>query len=56
MKRAFFVFAFLFVSGMAMAQPNNPTNPVPLDGGLSLLIAAGGALGYKMYKGKRQED
>lgn len=56
MNRIFFLFAFLLVAGIAMAQPNNPSNPVPLDGGLSLLIAGGAALGYKMYKGKKQED
>ncbi len=36
-----------------MAQPNNPTNPVPMDGGLSLLEAGCAALGYKVNKGKK---
>jgi len=56
MNRVIFLFAFLLVAGLAIAQPDNPTNPVPLDGGLSLLIAGGAALGYKVYKGKKQED
>lgn len=56
MNRIVFLFAFLLVAGLAAAQPNNPNNPVPLDGGLSLLIAGGAALGYKVYKGKKQED
>ena len=38
----------------AASQPNNPTNPVPLDGGLSLLLAAGAGLGYKGYRNYRQ--
>ena len=49
------VFFLAFVT-LALAQPSNPTNPVPLDGGLSILLAAGGALGYKMYKNKKKED
>lgn len=55
MKRAYFLLAFLLVAGWAVAQPNNPSNPVPLDGGLSLLIAGGAALGYKVYKKNREE-
>lgn len=30
-----------------MAQPHNPGNPVPLDGGLSALLAAGIGYGAK---------
>ena len=43
-------------------QPSRPTPPppeepgVPLDGGLIGLIAAGGALGYKRYKGRKTPD
>ncbi len=47
-----FTFFLLFIAfGLAVqAQPNNPSNPVPLDGGLSLLLAGGAALGYKVYR------
>lgn len=44
-------------------QPSRPMPPppeeppaVPLDGGLISLIAAGGALGYKRYKGRKTPD
>lgn len=39
---------------IAYGQPLPPPNPVPLDGGLSLLLAAGGALGYRTYKKHKQ--
>lgn len=34
------------------APPKEPT-PVPLDGGLIGLIAAGGAIGYRKFKEKK---
>ena len=46
-------FQFLAVSAImlapcvALAQPANPVAPVPIDGGISLLIAAGAAFGAK---------
>ena len=40
----------------AFAQPGNPTNPVPLDGGISLLIAAGAAFGAKKIYDARKND
>lgn len=45
-----FAIAVLVVfSQIAMAQPPPPANPaaVPIDGGLSFLLAAGAALGAK---------
>jgi hypothetical protein len=51
-----FLLAIVFGSFyVAQAQPSNPINPVPLDGGLSLLIAGGAALGYKAYKNKKSK-
>jgi len=44
-----FVLAVGLVNEL-QAQPNNPTNPVPLDGGISLLVAGGAALAYRTYK------
>jgi hypothetical protein len=43
------VIGLLFVVQYAHAQPPPPPSPtdVPIDGGLSLLIAAGAALGGK---------
>lgn len=55
MKRTYFLLSFLFVAVWVAAQPNNPTNPVPLDGGLSLLVAGGAALGYKVFKKNREQ-
>jgi len=39
-------------------QTNNgpPPPPVPLDGGLIGLIAAGGAMGYRKYKQKANKE
>lgn len=32
---------------------NGPPPPVPLDGGLTALLLAGGAAGYRQYKKKK---
>ena len=51
-------FAVLFVvalSSIAFAQPGNPGDPVPIDGGISLLIAAGAALGGKIIYDKNKK-
>jgi hypothetical protein len=44
----------LVLSALAMAQPGLPSAPTqaPIDGGLGLLAAAGGAYAYKKLKGK----
>jgi hypothetical protein len=45
---------FLFLAAVAHAQPLPPTeNPVPLDGGLFGLLAAGAAYGVKKVRDKR---
>ncbi len=54
------VFLMAGVALVANAQPGNPGfNPTPIDGGISLLIAAGAALGgkkaYEAYKKKGEE-
>jgi hypothetical protein len=45
------------------AQPTNPgapssggntNNSVPVDGGLTALVAAGAAVGYRQYKKRKQ--
>lgn len=43
------IAALVVMSQVAMAQPPPPANPaaVPIDGGLSLLLAAGAGLGIK---------
>jgi hypothetical protein len=43
------IAALVVMSQVAMAQPPPPANPaaVPIDGGLSLLLAAGAGLGAK---------
>ncbi len=40
-----------------MAQPGLPGDPAqaPIDGGLGLLAAAGGAYAYKKLKGRNNE-
>lgn len=46
------VALFLMVVSPILAQPGPPPAPpaTPIDGGLSLLLAAGGALGLKKLK------
>jgi hypothetical protein len=41
---------------VVFAQPGNPNNPVPLDGGISLLIAAGAAFGAKKIYDARKKS
>jgi hypothetical protein len=43
------IVALIVMSQVAMAQPPPPASPaaVPIDGGLSLLLAAGAGLGAK---------
>lgn len=53
MKKTLFfascTFAIVLLAVVAQAQPVPPNNPnsVPIDGGLSLLLAAGAGLGLK---------
>lgn len=51
----------LLTTGMALAQGNPPPLPfaptqAPIDGGLSLLAAAGGAYAVKKLRDKRRGD
>jgi hypothetical protein len=48
----------LVLSALAMAQPGLPGAPsqAPIDGGLGLLAAAGGAYAYKKLKGRNSES
>ena len=48
----------LFVTELAMAQPGLPGGPAqaPIDGGLALLAAAGGAYAIKKLRDKRKAD
>ena len=48
----------LVLSALAMAQPGLPSAPsqAPIDGGLGLLAAVGGAYAYKKLKGRNSES
>lgn len=52
------VIAVIFLPDLLMGQPPPPPpkdiNQVPIDGGLALLAAAGGAYGLKKLKGKKE--
>jgi len=57
--RSFLVLAILFISNISYAQPANPPadpTAVPIDGGLSILIAAGAALGGKKIWDARKQN
>ena len=44
---------FQYEEPVFIPQNTPPDLPVPLDGGLVALLAAGGAVAYKKYKSKR---
>ncbi len=54
MKTAIFLFStaiLLIAPAVLFAQPSPPPGgPVPLDGGIGILLAAGAAYGVKKYK------
>ncbi|HCS20720.1 MAG TPA: hypothetical protein DIW47_09205 [Bacteroidetes bacterium] len=54
MKKLIILAAFVGMGYVANAQPSNPTPPVPLDGGISLLVAAGAAYGVKKFRDSRK--
>ena len=54
-----FTAILLFVTEFVMAQPPGlPSTPdqAPIDGGLTLLAAAGGAYAWKKLKGRNSEE
>ncbi|MBO6620526.1 MAG: hypothetical protein JJ892_10555 [Balneola sp.] len=61
MKSTLIIFAsFIFLliaTAVVHAQPGLPSNPAqaPIDGGLGILAAAGGAYAYKKLRGNRGE-
>ena len=46
----FITLVVLVIPSLLMAQPDPPGGPVPIDGGLGILLAAGGAYGIKKYR------
>lgn len=56
MKKHILTLTLLLLAVGLYAQPGNPNNPVPLDAGLSILIAAGAAYGAKKVNDLRKKD
>ena len=60
MKKFSFALMTIMIAAIevVMSQPSLPSNPpqAPIDGGLGLLAAAGGAYAYKKLKGKKNEE
>ena len=60
MKKFSFALMTIMIAAMevVMSQPSLPSNPpqAPIDGGLGLLAAAGGAYAYKQLKGKKTQE
>jgi len=62
MKTTLIIFAshiiVLIATAVVHAQPGLPSNPAqaPIDGGLGLLAAAGGAYAYKKLRGNRNDE
>ena len=59
MKKFSFALMTIMIAAMevVMSQPSLPSNPpqAPIDGGLGLLAAAGGAYAYKKLKDKKNQ-
>ena len=59
-KKFSFALMTIMIAAMevVMSQPSLPSNPdqAPIDGGLGLLAAAGGAYAYKKLKGKKNQE
>lgn len=54
--RGFLLFIFIFTALLANAQPPDNIDPnAPIDGGLSLLVAAGVGFGAKKLKERRHK-
>jgi hypothetical protein len=56
MKKHILTLTLLLLAVGLFSQPGNPNNPVPLDAGLSILIAAGAAYGAKKVNDLRKKD
>jgi hypothetical protein len=60
MKRLLLSISVIVALGTTVvySQPSLPSNPdqAPIDGGLGLLAAAGGAYAYKKLKGKKNQE
>ncbi len=62
MKALFILFiactVILIVSSSALGQPSLPSPPsqAPIDGGLGLLAAAGGAYAYKKLRDRNNSE
>ena len=52
------IFLIILLSSVipSIAQPDNPNNPVPLDGGLGLLAAGGIALALRKLKNRYKDS
>lgn len=55
-KALFLVGFCLSIAVGASAQYDDPDTPVPFDGGITLLVAAGTAYGIKQWKQSRKEN
>ena len=51
----FTLFTFPLLAQFNPPPPPNIDPPVPIDGGITALLIAGGAMGYRKYK-KHQEE
>ncbi len=60
MKKFSFALMTIMIAAMevVMSQPSLPSNPpqAPIDGGLGLLAAAGGAYAYKKLKDRKNQE
>ncbi|MEP2447630.1 MAG: hypothetical protein ABJI69_10400 [Balneola sp.] len=58
MRCSVLLINLLIFTELALAQPGLPGDPAqaPIDGGLGLLAAAGGAYAYKKLRGNKNDE
>ena len=52
----FTLFSFPLLAQFTPPPPPLIDPPVPIDGGIAALVIAGGAMGYKKYKIRKQSE
>jgi hypothetical protein len=56
LQKIILTLSLFFIVGIALAQPSPLSTSAPIDGGLSLLLAAGAAYGAKKVYDFRNKD
>jgi hypothetical protein len=52
----FYIIVACIIPSLLYAQPDPPGGPVPIDGGIGVLLALGAAYGLKKYALKKEDE